>query len=154
MTPETNPVITRMTPSKSEIEAELEKISESDFIKEPVIGYLVSEVPYYKPDSHNRGFITNRGGRGFITISDLAVATIAGRDTWLDLSSDNEIQHEEKLIGVIPAPVGTYKILGLFMTNEKGDGEYRVIGYEFPGVDHEPWELVLAGERVAERNRK
>lgn len=154
MMPETNPVITHVAPSKSEIEAELEKISESDFIKEPVIGYLVSEMPYHRLDNHSRGFIANRGGRGFIAISDLAVTTIVGRDAWLDLSNDNEIQHEEKLIGVIPAPVGTYKILGLFMTNEKGDGEYRVIGYEFPGVNHEPWELVLAGERIAERNRK
>ncbi len=68
--------------------------------------------------------------------------------SWDGFNGDNYLCPNEEIIGVIPAPQGSYKVLGLIPC-ERGRvkhsdiGSYEKLGYEYSGAYHPDWEKLL-----------
>lgn len=83
------------------------------------------------------------------------VSTIPLDTSWDGFNDDSDIDPNEKIIGVIPAPQGSYKILGLFpYKDDRGDypetGSYDTLGYEYNGVYHPDW-IELLEEKIKKK---
>jgi hypothetical protein len=96
-----------------------------EFIKDAVIGFLVTKVPHFQP---KRGEPTH-----FVSVRPLTVS-------WEGMEKDVDLEEDEKVIGVIPAPPGSYEVWGFLP-----DGKGQVLGYEFPGAYAPDWNKVLKG---------
>lgn len=77
------------------------------------------------------------------------VSTIPLDISWDRFDGDTDIDPHEEIIGLIPAPQGSYRILGLFPKDkeEDPDGNYKTLGFEYPGIYHPDWEKLLE-ERI------
>ncbi|MCL6447617.1 MAG: hypothetical protein K6U04_05600 [Armatimonadetes bacterium] len=109
-----------------------------EFIKDAVIGFLVTKVPYFQP---KRGEPTH-----FVSARPVAFNWEGLVNEYLDL------EEGETVIGVIPAPPGTYEVWG-----EMPDGTMEVLGYETPGAYTPDWNEVLeetAKRRTETKKRK
>ncbi|SMB96770.1 hypothetical protein SAMN00808754_1642 [Thermanaeromonas toyohensis ToBE] len=83
--------------------------------KEPVVGFLVTA---------NREV----DGNCWISVRPLE-ANWEGGDFF-----SIHLDKEEKIVGIIPAPHGSYIVRGLMP-----DDTYELLGYEFPGAYHPDW---------------
>lgn len=67
--------------------------------------------------------------------------------SWDGFNDDHDIDANEEIIGVIPAPQGSYKVLGLFPhEDEQGYpnvGRYGTLGYEHQGAYYPDWKTLL-----------
>ena len=88
------------------------------------------------------------------------VNTIPLDSSWDGFNGDNDLDANEEIIGVIPAPQGSYKILGLFPCNDDGDddddeypGTYELLGYEYDGAYCPDWKELLE-ENIKSKARK
>jgi len=77
--------------------------------------------------------------------------------SWDRFDGDNDIDPNEEIIGIIPAPQFSYKILGLFPPREdrkeedSDTGFYDTLGYEYQGVYHPDWNELLS-ERIKNKD--
>ncbi len=80
------------------------------------------------------------------------VNTIPLDSSWDGFNDDHDLDVGEKVLGIIPAPFGSYKILGLFPRREQEDdyccGKYQTLGYEYQGTYHPDWNELLE-EKIA-----
>lgn len=86
------------------------------------------------------------------------VSTIPLDTSWDRFNDDNDIDPNEEIIGIIPAPQGSYKILGLLpCIDNKGKypdtGSYETLGYEYDGAYHPDWKELLE-EKIAKKEGK
>lgn len=92
---------------------------------------------------------------GFLVVRSKAdngisyVSTIPLDISWDRFDGDTDIDPHEEIIGLIPAPQDSYRILGLFPKDkeEDQDGNYKTLGFEYPGIYHPNWEKLLK-ERI------
>lgn len=109
---------------------EEDKIKETEdlkIVKDLVVGFLI---------------VRSKAKNGISYISTLPLDI-----SWDRFDGDNDIDPNEEIIGVIPAPQFSYRILGLFPPKEEDIGSYEMLGYEYQGVYHPKWEELLA-ERI------
>ena len=93
---------------------------------------------------------------GFLVVRSKAengisyVSTIPLDISWDRFDGDNDIDSHEEIIGVIPAPKDSYRVIGLFPkeNEEELDGNYKTLGFEYPGIYHPDWEKLLE-ERIS-----
>ncbi len=76
------------------------------------------------------------------------VNTIPLDTNWDGFNDDHDLDAGETVIGVIPAPVKSYKVLGFFPHREGDDdyyqcGKYQTLGYEYAGTYHPDWNELL-----------
>lgn len=76
--------------------------------------------------------------------------------SWDRFDGDNDIDQNEEIIGVIPAPQFSYRVLGFFpyensvknsVKIEAGNfekGSYQTLGYEYRGVYRPDWKELLS----------
>ncbi len=128
--------------TEEEIQAEMAKITEEDFIRELVVGYVITKTKI-KPAFHQP--IADQEVHVYATpiVMDDDVPGIGAVD--LDLN--------EEIIAVIPAAANSYKILGLIPDNKDSRGGYFVgisgeYPYEFAGAYHPDWKRELAKKRL------
>lgn len=103
-----------------------------NIIKDLVVGFLI---------------VRSKAQNGISYISTLPLDI-----SWDRFDGDNDIDPNEEIIGVIPAPQFSYRILGYFppKDNKEEDsdlGSYEILGYEYQGVYHPKWEELLT-ERI------
>lgn len=100
-------------------------------LKEPVLGMVV---------------IMHRDVEGKGTIS--AYPIVSNDELFAD-HEDIDIEKDDKVLGVLPVPPGTFKVLGLFP--DKGheedleNGTYEELGFEFRDGTNLNWIEVLNG---------
>ena len=128
--------------TEEEIKAEMAKITEEDFIRELVVGYVITKSKI-KPAFHQP--MADQEVHVYATpiVMDDDVPGIGAADLDLD----------EEIIAVIPAAANSYKILGLVPDNVNSkDGNFVEISYEytyeFAGAYHPDWKRELAKERL------
>lgn len=102
-------------------------MSEEMILRDAVIGFIVTEARPAR--SHSAGpLITVRPiSMNFEGYTD---------DDELELAGPDRMWEQERVVGVIAAPPGAYRVLGVI-----GD-QWKELGYEFPGADHPDWEEV------------
>ncbi len=106
---------------------------DSKIIKDIIIGFLITK--------HKR-----RDGSYYISNQPLI-------GSWDDLGDDEAVVNsDDEIIGIIPAPPYSHRVLGLFKCVEKDlpyphNGVYDTLGYEFPGAYYPNWKKLLE-ERI------
>lgn len=94
-------------------------------MKDLVVGFLVIA---YQSSNNNQ----------VVTLQPLQV-------DWEGLSDGIPLDKNEKIVGIIPAPLGSYAVYGLMP-----DNTYALLGYEFPAAYHPDW----FGELIRQRESK
>lgn len=108
---------------------------ESKIIKDLVVGFLIIKSNV-------------KGGNSYVNIVPLD-------SSWDGFNDDHDLDADEKIIGVIPSPQHSYKVLGLFPCEDDSDnGSYRTLGYEYEGVYHPDWKELLEEKIKDKDNRK
>lgn len=112
---------------------------DTKIIKDPLIGFLV--VKYIRKD-----------GSFYIGTEPLS-ASWDGFDDNDYMCNDND-----QIIGVLPAPPYSYKVLGLFPCMEENlpyprNGSYECLGYEFAGAYSPDWKKLLE-DRIKELEKR
>lgn len=125
---------------EEKIKEDLDDEDLSKIVKEPIIGSLVIKF-------------TRKDGSFYIGTDPLSVS-------WDGFGNDiNEFYDEkDQVIGVLPAPPYSYKVLGLFPCKEEHypypkSGTYEFLGYEFPGANYPDWIKLLA-ERIKNKEER
>jgi len=117
----------------SDIKEKMKKVIEesqkdgSKIIKDLVVGFLIV-----------RSKVNN--GSSYINVIPLD-------SSWDGFNDDHDIDANEEIVGIIPAPQGSYKVLGLF-PHEDGQGypnvgRYHTLGYEHRGTYFPDWKKLL-----------
>ena len=101
---------------------------DSKIIKDLVVGFLVVKSKVINGNSY--------------------VNVIPLNSSWNGFNDDHDLDANEEIVGVIPAPQGSYKILGLFPCEdgEQGypdTGRYGTLGYEYKGAYYPDWKKLL-----------
>lgn len=130
------------------MEEELKKVSdkineemkeESKIIRDLVVGFLIIKSKV-------------KGGNSYVNIVPLD-------SSWDGLNDDHDLDAGEEVIGVIPAPQNSYKVLGLFPREDDksefsfSESGYKTLGYEYSGVYHPEWKELLE-EKIKDREIK
>jgi hypothetical protein len=126
------------------------KEDDPKIIKELVVGFLIVKSKV-------------SGGNSYINVVPL-------NSSWDAFNGDNDLDANEEIVGVIPAPQGSYKVLGLFQCEEDEkdekdeednpcNGIYNTLGYEYKGAYYPDWknlleEMIKNGEHVKRRKQK
>lgn len=127
---------------EDEIKEVSDKISkelreESQIIRDLVVGFLIIRSKV-------------KGGNSYVNVVPLD-------SSWDGINDDHDLDAEEEIIGVIPAPQNSYKVLGLFPcegdNSEFSENGYRTLGYEYNGVYHPDWKELLE-EKIRDRENK
>ncbi len=113
------------------------KEEESNIIRDLVVGFLIIKSNV-------------KGGNSYVNVVPLD-------SSWDGINDDNYLDAGEEIIGVIPAPQNSYKVLGLFPREygKSGFSEsgYKTLGYEYNGVYHPEWKELLE-EKIKDRELK
>lgn len=110
------------------------KLGLQKIVREPIIGFVVTD---HKRDD----------GSHYISTKPLC-----GSRNDLDndlLYQQVSIDSADRVIGVIPAPAHSYEIIGLFPCEGQKYpeyGEYKLLGYDYDGVDNPDWNVELEYE--------
>jgi hypothetical protein len=109
---------------------------ESVLLKEPLIGFLA---------------VTTRRNDGsyFVTTYPLG-------SSWDHFGEHVELEKNDEVIGVFPAPPYSYIISGLFPKdgeNYPDTGTFELLGYEFDGADCPDWNTILK-DAILKRKEK
>lgn len=101
---------------------------DSRIIKELVVGFLIVKSRVNDDSSY--------------------INVIPLNSSWDEFNGDHDLDVNEEIIGVVPAPQGSYKILGLFPCEEDEKsypeiGEYNALGYEHQGAYFPDWKKLL-----------
>lgn len=117
----------------SDIKEKIKKVIEesqedgSKIIKDLVVGFLIV-----------RSKVNN--GSSYINIIPLD-------SSWGGFNDDHDIDANEEIVGVIPAPQGSYKVLGLVPCEDgqgcSDTGRYDTLGYEYQGAYYPDWKKLL-----------
>lgn len=115
---------------REEVKKAIEESRKDDtkIIKELVVGFLI---------------VKSKVGNGSSYVNVIPL------DSSCDgLNDDHDLDANEEIVGVIPAPQGSYKILGLFPSedSEQGypdTGRYGTLGYEYQGAYYPEWKKLL-----------
>jgi len=104
------------------IDNEGQSNKEKDIIRDLIVGFLIvrSKVP-----------------NGVSYVSTIPLDT-----SWDGFNDNIDIDPNEEIIGIIPAPPGSYKILGL-VPNKDDIGSYENLGYEYRGAYFPDWKKLL-----------
>ena len=80
---------------------------------------------------------------------------IVGNTDMFNESDEVMDEAEDEIITVLPAPEGTFKVLGLFPDTDGSldSGEYKELGYEFKGASNPDWKEIREGRVESERRR-
>jgi hypothetical protein len=99
----------------------------SKIIKELVVGFLIVKSKVSNGNSYVNVIPLNSSCDGF--------------------NDDHDLDPNEEIVGVIPAPQGSYKILGLFPCEDGQEypntGKYDTLGYEYQGAYYPDWKKLL-----------
>ena len=117
-------------------------IEESKIMIDPIIGFLVLKCK--------------------MTDGSFYIMTEALIGSWNGLSDDEYTYHpdnDEEIIGVLPAPQHSYRVLGLFPCDEKElpypeNGTFEFLGYEFEGAYSPDWKKELEKRIKMKEERK
>lgn len=118
---------------EKKIKEDLEEEDLSKIVKEQIIGSLVIKF-------------TRNDGSFYVGTDQLSVG-------WDGFGENDEFYDEkDQVIGIIPAPPCSYKVLGLFPCEEENYpypkyGSYEFLGYEFTGANCPDW-VKLLEERI------
>lgn len=116
-----------------QIRSDLKK--ESLIIKDPLIGFLVVK--------------TKKGDESYLVDTYPLSSAWDGLDETVDLESDDNV------IGIIPAPAHSYMVYGLFPKEDEKypeNGIFELLGYEFEGSYYPDWnELLTDSIRIREK---
>lgn len=99
-----------------------------EIIRDLVVGFLIVKSKV-------------KDGASYINIVPLDTS-------WDGFNDDSDVDPNEDIVGIIPAPQGSYKILGLFPRKDDKEGypdtgSYETLGYEYNGVYHPDWKELL-----------
>lgn len=77
---------------------------------------------------------------------------------WDGFNGDHNLDIKEEIIGVVPSPIGSYKVLGLFPCENGAEeypknGAYGTLGYEYQGSYHPDWNKLLE-EKIEDKEYK
>jgi len=136
-------IIARMRKMEKEFEESLKKIGkemsaeDSKIIRDLVVGFLVVKSKV-------------KNGCSYVNMIPLD-------SSWDGFNDDHDVDADEEIVGVIPAPHGSYKVLGLFPNKDDkevypGVGRYETLGYEYVGAYYPDWNKLLA-EKIAEKEQ-
>ena len=100
----------------------------SKIIKELVVGFLIVRSKV-------------NDGSSYVNIIPL-------NSSWDGFNDDHDLDAGEEIIGVIPAPKDSFKVLGLFPCEQDDqgyplNGVYRTLGYEHQGAYCPDWRNLL-----------
>lgn len=120
------------------INEEMKEEEEQKIIRDLVVGFLIIKSKV-------------KGGNSYVNIIPLD-------SSWDGINDDIDLDAGEEIVGVIPAPQNSYKVLGLFPREDDKDespygGSYRTLGYEYNGVYHPEWKELLE-EKIKDREIK
>lgn len=105
-------------------------------IKEPVLGILV--VRHKRTD-----------GKDFVS----AWPIVSNDETFADV--DVDLEEGDKVLGVLPAPSGTFKVLGLYPDEgheeDLENGTFKEIGFEFEEANNPDWIMKLNDDLKAHK---
>lgn len=119
---------------EDELKEKMEKINKEfddecmKILKDVIIGFMV--VKYNRKD-----------GSFFIGTEPLCTS-------WDGFGDNETVDIDDEIIGVIPAPQCSYKVLGLFP-----DNRYEFLGYEFRGAYSPDWRQIL-GKRIDQMKKR
>ncbi len=109
----------------------IRKEEDLKIIKELVIGFLI---------------VRSKAENGISYVSSIPINI-----SWDRIEGDTDIDPNEEIIGVIPSPKDSYRILGLFPKEKEEDvdvSNYKTLGFEYPGIYHPDWGKLLS-ERIS-----
>ena len=113
------------------------KEEESNIIRDLVVGFLIIKSKV-------------KGGNSYVNVVPLDTS-------WEGINDDNDLDAGEEIIGVIPAPQNSYKVLGRFPREDDKSGfsesGYKTLGYEYSGVYHPEWKELLK-DKIKDREFK
>jgi hypothetical protein len=109
-----------------------------EFFKDAVLGFVVTRAD--KPKQY--GPVKPDEPAAYLSCRPIAVAWDGEMD-----DADDKLYPDDTVVGVLPAPPGSYAVYGLV------GNSYKLLGYEFPGAFIPNWEEVLQ-EEITRQEKK